>query len=53
MKKDLTDFFIAEIFKKPHKKVYENNKSIIKTIDDTWSMVTKVLKGYASENNRG
>ena len=37
MKKDLTKIFFDEVYSKPPKKNYPTNKTIIKSIDDTWS----------------
>ena len=35
-KRDLTKTFIDEIYKKPPHKNYKTNKTMIKSIDDTW-----------------
>ena len=37
VKKDLMKIFIDEIYSKAPKKNYPSNKTIIKSIDDTWS----------------
>ena len=37
MKKDLTKIFIDEIHTKPPMRNYPTNKTMIKSIDDTWS----------------
>ena len=36
-KKNNIKIFVDEIYSKPPKKIYPTNKTIIKTIDDTWS----------------
>ena len=53
MKKDLTKIFIDEIFSKAPKKKYPTNKTMIKSIDDTWSSDLLDKNDYGSENNRG
>ena len=53
MKKDPTKIFIDEIYDKPLKKVYPTNKTIVKSIDDTWSADLLDLIDYGVKNNRG
>ena len=37
MKRDTTKIFMDEIYDRPPEKVYPTNKTIVKSIDDTWS----------------
>ena len=53
MKKDPTKIFIDEIYDKPAKKIYPTNKTIVKSIDDTWSADLLDLVDYGVKNNRG
>ena len=53
MKKDLTKNFIDEIYGKPPKKNYSSKKTIIKSIDDTWSSDLLDMNDYGSKNNKG
>ena len=53
MKKDLTKIFISEIYSKPPKKNYLTNKTIIKSIDDTWSSDLLDMNDYGFKNNKG
>ena len=53
MKKDLTKIFIDEIYSKPPKKNYPSNKTIIKSIDDTWSSDLLDMNDYGPKNNKG
>ena len=53
MKKDPTKIFIDEIYDKPAKKIYPTNKTIVKSIDDTWSLDLLDLIDYNVKNNRG
>ena len=53
MKKDLTKIFIDEIYDNPPKKIYPSNKTIVKSIDDTWSADLLDLVDYGVKNNRG
>ena len=46
------DFF-DEIADKPAKRNYPTNKTIIKSIDDTWSAGLLNLVDYGVKNNRG
>ena len=50
--KDLIKTFVDEIYSKsPHKK-YETNKTMIKSIDDTWSSDLLDMNDYGPKNNR-
>ena len=53
MKKDLTKIFIDEVYSKPPKKNYPSNKTIIKSIDDTWSSDLLDMNDYGPKNNKG
>ena len=53
MKKDLTKIFNNEIYSKPPRKNYETNKTIIKSIDNTWSSDLLDLNDYGPKNNKG
>ena len=53
MKRDLTKIFIDEVYSKPPKKHYPTNKTIIKSIDDTWSSDLLDMNDYGPKNNRG
>ena len=53
MKKDPTKIFIDEIYDKPAEKIYPTNKTIVKSIDDTWSLDLLDLIDYNVKNNRG
>ena len=53
MKKDLTKLFISEIYSKPPKKNFSTNKTIIKSIDDTWSSDLLDMNDYGIKNNKG
>ena len=52
-KRDLTKIFIDEIYSKPPKKNYSTNKTIIKSIDDTWSSDLLDMNDYSIKNNKG
>ena len=52
-KRDLTKTFIDEIYSKPPKKNYPTNKTIIKSIDDTWSSDLLDMNDYGIKNNKG
>ena len=52
-KRDLTKIFIDEIYSKPPKKNYSTNKTIFKSIDDTWSSDLLDMNDYGIKNNRG
>ena len=53
MKRDLTNIFIDEIYSTPPKKNYPTNKTIIKSIDDTWSSDLLDMNDYGIKNNKG
>ena len=53
MKKDLTKIFIDEVYSKPPKKNYPTNKTLIKSIDDTWSSDLLDMNDYDPKNNKG
>ena len=53
MVKQLIDTFIDEIYSKPPKKNYETNKTLLKSIDDTWSADLLQMDDYGVENNKG
>ena len=52
-KRDLTKIFIDEIYSKPPKKNYPTNKTLIKSIDDTWSSDLLDMNDYGPKNNKG
>ena len=52
VKRDLIKIFIDEIYSKPPKKNYPTNKTIIKSIDDTWSSDLLDMNDYGSKNNK-
>ena len=45
--------FIDEIYSKPPKKNYPTNKTLIKSIDDTWSSDLLDMNDYGPKNNKG
>ena len=52
VKRDLTKIFVDEIYSKlPHKN-YETNRTMIKSIDDTWSSDLLDMNDYGHKNNR-
>ena len=53
IKKDLMKIFIDEIYSKALKRNYPTNKTIIKSIDDTWSSDLLDMNDYGPKNNRG
>ena len=53
MKKDLMKTFINEIYSKAPKKNYSTNKTMIKSIDDTWSSDLLGMNDYGPKNNKG
>ena len=53
MKRDLTKIFIDEIYSNPPKKNYPTNKTVIKSIDDTWSSDLLDMNDYGIKNNEG
>ena len=52
VKKDKVEIFIDETYTKSPRKNYETNKTMIKSIDDTWSSDLLDMKDYGSKNNR-
>ena len=52
MKKDLTKLFTDEVYSKPPKKNYPTNKTMIKSIDDTWSSDLLDMNDYGPKNNK-
>ena len=48
----LIDTFINEIYSKPPKKNYETNKTLLKSIDETWSADLLQMDDYGVKNNR-
>ena len=53
IRKDLIKIFINEICSRPPNKNYETNKTMIKSIDDTWSSDLLDMNDYSPKNNRG
>ena len=51
-KKDITKIFINEIYSSPPKNKYPTNKTIIKSIDDTWSSDLLGMNDYGNKNNK-
>ena len=52
-KKYLIKIFFDEIYSSSPKKNYPTNKTIIKSIDDTWSSDLSDMNDYGPKNNRG
>ena len=52
-KYDKIKIFIDEIYSKPPLRNYPTNKTIIKSIDDTWSSDLLDMNDYDPKNNRG
>ena len=52
-KRDLTKIFIDEIYSKTPKRNYPTNKTIIKSIDNTWSSDLLDMNDYYIKNNNG
>ena len=52
-KRDLIKIFIEEIYIRSPNKNYETNKTMIKSIDDTWSSDLLDMNDYGPKNNRG
>ena len=52
-KRDLIKIFIEEIYSRSPNKNYETNKTMIKSIDDTWSSDLLDRNDYGPKNNRG
>ena len=53
MKKELLEIFIKKIYTPSSKKIHETNKTMIKSIDDTWSSDLLDMNDYGPKNNRG
>ena len=53
IKQTLIDTFINEIYSKPPKKNYETNRTLLKSIDETWSADLLQMDDYGVENNKG
>ena len=53
MKKDLIEIFNNEINSSSSEKNYPTNKTIINSIDDTWSSSFLDMNDYGPKNNRG
>ena len=53
MKKDLTKFFIDEIYSKPPKRNYPSNKIVYNHIDEIWSIDLVDMIDYKTSNNKG
>ena len=52
MKKDITKTFIDEIYSSPPRNNYPTNKTIIKSIDETWSSDLVDRNDYGVKNNK-
>ena len=52
MKRDLTKFFIDEIYSSPPRKNYETNKVICNHIDEIWSIDLADMTDYKNSNNK-
>ena len=52
IKRGLIKIFIDEIYSRLPNKNYETNKTMIKSIDDTWSSDLLDMNDYGSKNNR-
>ena len=52
-KRDLIKIFISEIYSRLPNKNYETNKTMIKSIDDTWSSDLLDMNDYGIKNNKG
>ena len=53
LKKDNIKIFINEIYSKPPRKNCETNKTMIRSIDDTWSSDLLDMNDYRPKNNKG
>ena len=53
MKKELNEIFINEVYSPSPKKNYETNKTMIKSIDDSWSSDLLDVNDHGPKNNRG
>ena len=52
-KQDLIKNFVDDIYSKSRHKNYETNKTMIKSIDDTWSSDFLDMNDYGPKNNKG
>ena len=52
-KKDNIKIFFNEIYSKAPMRNYSTNKTIIKSIDDTWSSDLLDMNDYGPKNNKG
>ena len=52
MRKDLTKILIDEVYSKPPKKNFPTNKTIIKSIEDSWSSDLLDMNDYGPKNKR-
>ena len=52
VKRDLIKIFIDEIYSKPPMRNYPTNKTIIKSIDDSWSTDLLDMNEYGVKNNK-
>ena len=52
-KKDLPKIFVDEIYSMSPHKNYETNKTMIKSIDNTWSPDLLDMNDYVIKNNKG
>ena len=53
VKRSQDNTFINEIYSRPPKKNYSINKTIVKHIDDTWSLDLLDMVDYGVKNNKG
>ena len=53
IRRDLAKLFIDEIYSSPPKNVHPTNKTIIRSIDDTWSSDILDMNDYGIKNNKG
>ena len=53
MKKELNKIFISGLYLPSPKKISETNKTLTKSIDDSWSSDLFVMYDYGPKNNRG
>ena len=51
MREEVLEIFINEIYSPSLKKNYETNNTMIKSIDDTWSLDLLDMKYYGPKNN--
>ena len=53
IERDSIKIFIEEIYTRSPKKNYGTNKTITRSIDDTWSSDFLDVNDYGPKNNRG